>query len=138
MHGKLRESVKKRASLRENINVLMVGLLFLAALILADRAGLPRKWHTAVYGTVGPFGTVIAFSPSYWRRWTFWLTIVVCLAAHTLAIYGLFEYLFTANVYPGTLIWTPVALIETFAVLVAILRVERRLEHKRKGGGIVS
>jgi hypothetical protein len=133
MHGKLRESIKRRASARENIGVLVAGLLFLAALVLADRAGMPRKWHTAIYATAGPFGTVIVFSPSYWRRWTFWLTIAVCLAVHALAIYALFEHVFPANAYPGILIWTPIAFVETFAVLVAVLRVERRLKHKKEG-----
>ena len=131
MHGQLRDSLKRRASVRENIAIVVVGLVSLAFVILADRAGMPRKWHTAIYGTGVPFGVVIVFSPNQWRRRAFWLTIAACLAVHTLAIYSLFEYVFTTGVYPGILIWTPIAFVETFAVLIAVLRVERKFRGNK-------
>ena len=105
--------------------------------MLADRAGIPRKWHTAIYGTLIPFGVAITYSPSYWRRWTFWLTIVICLAVHALAFWSLFVYVFTKSMYPGLLVWTPVVFVEAFALLIAAIRVEKNLNGK-KARNIVS
>ena len=126
MHGKLRESIKRRTTLRENVGLVICAVVFLVLMILADRAGLPRKWRTAAYGTVLPSWVVITFFPTHWRRWTFWLSIAICLGIHTLAIYSLFKYVFV-SAYPGMLIWTPVAFASVFLVIVAVLRLERKL-----------
>jgi hypothetical protein len=125
MHGKLRESVKRGASIRENISLAIGAVIFLVLMILADRAGFPRKWRTAIFGTVVPFWATVAYSQSHWRRWPFWLSIAICFGVHSLAFWYLFKYVFV-SAYPGILIWTPVVLVWTFVVFIVVMRLEQK------------
>jgi hypothetical protein len=130
VHAKLRQSIKRRASIQENIGVALGAAVFLVLMVIADRAGLPRKWRMAIYGTVVPYWTTVTFSKSHWRRWAFWLSVTFCLVIHISATYIAFEYIFV-TIYPGTLVWTPVVFVWTFVVFVAVVRMEERLAGKK-------
>jgi hypothetical protein len=116
---------------RENLSIFAAAAITLALLVIADHYGLPHKWQTAIFGTVVPFTVVVLWCPLRWRRWSFWASISICLAIHTLAIWGLFEYVIL-GVAPGWLLWTPIASVEAFALLVVVTRFEKKLTGKGK------
>jgi|SRR6185437_5023350 len=116
-------------STKENIIVGLCMVATLALLILADRNGLPQKWHTAIFGTVAPFGFVVATYPRRWGTWSFWAAFSICFAVHLLAVWILFQYVIL-GVAPGWALWTPIAFVECFVLLVAVRRIENRLLGK--------
>jgi len=131
MHEQLRKRLKRRAVVGENLGAVLGALVALALVILADRRGLPHKWHTAIYGTIVSFGPALMGNRRQWRRWTFWLSVLTCLAVHTLAMWCLFQYIFV-TIAPGILFWLPVACIEAFAVLLALPTVEKLLTGEKQ------
>lgn len=116
----------------ENIGVFIAGLIVLGLLIVATQRGMPQKWHAAVIGTVAPFTLVVMGVRVAWSRWSFWAALAVCLAVHIAAIWLFFQYVLLNVQNFGTLYWFPVALVETFVLLIAVKKVEERLTGKRQ------
>jgi hypothetical protein len=121
--------VKKRFLNRENFILGLCGAAMLALVLIADHNGLPQKWHTAIFGTVAPFCIVLMCYPLRWRRWSFWVAFAICLVVHLVAIWVLFQYLIL-GVAPGWLLWTPIAFVESFLLLVTIKLIENKLLGK--------
>ncbi|MGB6822662.1 MAG: hypothetical protein WBE21_11325 [Candidatus Acidiferrales bacterium] len=121
--------MKNRSSRKQNLIIWTTGLIALALVILADHNGLPQKWHTAIFGTVAPFGFVVAIYPRRWGTWSFWAAFAICFAVHLLAMWILFQYVIL-GVAPGWALWTPIAFVECFVLLVAVRRIENRLLGK--------
>jgi 4-hydroxybenzoate polyprenyltransferase len=117
---------------RENIGILFGLAISLALAIIADRRGMPHKWHTAIFGTTVPFGVVVLSYPLRWRRMSFWAALTICLAIHTVAIWIFFQYVLSNTQTFGLLLWLPVAFIEAFALLLAVKRIEEKLTGKNE------
>lgn len=131
MHGKLKSRVKSSYAFWDNVITVVLLVLCLVVAILVDDKGTPRKWHTAIFGALVPFASVVM---AYWRRWSLWSTwvsIAICFCVHTLAIWCLFKYVFRDDP-PGILIWSPVAFIEAFVLLIPVKWVEEMLTGKKE------
>jgi hypothetical protein len=63
-----------------------------AAVIGADSAGMPQKWHAAILGTLVPFAAIISIRRTSWSRPSFWTTLGACFVANLLLIYIFFEF----------------------------------------------
>jgi len=120
----------KRFLTRENLLLVLAAGVALALATIADRRGLPHKWHTAIVGTVIPFWVVIISFPLRWKRWSFWAALVTCLAAHTLLIWIAFAYLMSNVRTFGLVLWYPFAFAETFALFAIVTRLEEKLGSK--------
>jgi hypothetical protein len=123
---------RKRLFSRENVGVLFGVLITLVLATIADRKGMPRKWHTAIFGTTVPFGVVVLSYPLRWRRLSFWAAVTICLGIHIVAIWILFQDVLSNVRGIGLVLWLPVAFIETFVLLVAVKRVEQKLTRKHE------
>jgi small basic protein len=131
MHEKLGK-VKKRTSVKENV-ILVLGILIgLAIVRMMDKSGMPQKWHAAVFGTIVPFGAVIASYQMRWSRWSFWLSVFFCLIIHTCLIWIFFQDTLSNSRHLGLLYWTPIALFEAFALLIAVSKIEEKLTGKKE------
>jgi ABC-type iron transport system FetAB permease component len=130
MHERLMKQRKKRVLTRENFGILVMALLALALATITDRRGMPHKWHAAILGTVIPFGVVVLSYPLRWSRWSFWVSLGICLIVHTLAIWIVFQHILSNIQNLGILLWLPIAFIEMFVLLVAVKRVEEKLTGK--------
>lgn len=132
MHGKLNSRLRKRSYVFwDNVVTVLTAVVCLAVAILVDEKSAPHKWHTAIFGTVVPFASVVMPLRRRWSAWTTWVSMAICLCVHTLAIWGLFKYVFVYDP-PGILIWFPVAFVETFVLLVAIKRVDEMMTGKKE------
>jgi hypothetical protein len=129
VHKTMGRNVKKRFLNRENFIVGLCAAATLALVLIADHNGLPRKWHTAIFGTVVPFSFVLASYASRWRRWSFWVAFAICFVVHSVAIWVLFQYLIL-GVAPGWDLWTPIVIVESFLLLVTIKIIENKLLGK--------
>ena len=132
MYEQLRTRIKRRSSMRENVGVFMVLLAVLVLGIIARQRGMPQKWHAAIIGTVVPFALVVMGIRVAWSRWSFWVSLGICLAVHIAAICFFFQYVLLNVQNFGTVYWFPVALFEAFVLLIAIKRVEEKLTGKRQ------
>jgi ABC-type iron transport system FetAB permease component len=123
---------RKRLLSRENIGILIGLVISLVLAVIADRRGMPHKWHAAIFGTTVPFGVVVLSYPLRWSRWSFWVSLGICLIVHTLAMWIIFQHILSNIQNLGILLWLPVAFIEMFVLLVAVKRVEEKLTGKRE------
>jgi hypothetical protein len=107
-----------------------VCVVTLAAAIIADRAGMPQKWHAAIFGALVPFATVVSIKRTSWLRSTFWTTLGACFAVNLLLIWIFFEFVLRNVTTFGWIWWVPVAFIETFVILHFQSLIERKLRAK--------
>lgn len=138
MHTMRAETTKpkrKRLLRRENLALLIGVAIALALATFMDRRGMPHKWHTAILGTVVPFGVVIVTFPLRWKRWSFWAALAICLAVHTILIWIFFQYVLSNVRTFGLLLWFPVPFVEMFVLFVAVKRVEEKIMGKNKPWG---
>jgi hypothetical protein len=130
MHEQVRAHKRKRSGSRDSLAILIAVVIALALARIAHRYGMPQKWHAAILGTVVPFCAVIFVCPERWKRYSFWGSVAMWLVVHTLAIYFLFSHVLSNVRTIGTLFWWPVAFVETFALLAAVIWVDEKLAHK--------
>ena len=121
-----------KRSTRENVGIALAVAISIALYFVARRNGMPQKWHAAIIGTTAPFLVAVLSYRLRWSRWSFWASVAICLAVHTLAVWIFFQYVLLNVRYVGTLFWYPVALVETFVLLVAVKRVEESLTGKQE------
>jgi hypothetical protein len=121
-----------RSSTRENIGVFVAVLIALAFATMTDRIGMPHKWHVAILVTIAPFAVVVLSYRLRWSRWSFWMSLTLCLTVHIVAIWVFFQYVLINVRNLGMLLWFPVVFVEMFVLLVAVKRVEEKLTGKRE------
>jgi hypothetical protein len=100
------------------------------AAIMTHRAGMPQKWHAAIFGALVPFATVIGIKRTSWLRSTFWMTLMVCFVVNLLLIWFFFEYILWNVTTFGWIWWVPVAFVETFVLLHFQTKRERKLRAR--------
>ena len=125
MHETTKRSIRNRASVRNWAVTLIAALLTFALLAGADNRGIPKKWVTAVMGTLVPFSYVV-YACRRQLRHSFWMSLSICLAIHSLAIWAIFQYVLVDFQNVSIWLWFPVMLIETFVLLVAVKRIEEK------------
>lgn len=115
-------------------NAVLVALAVLAVLVAVwmDKIGMSHKWHTAIFATLVPFGTVILLRRKSWPRLMFWISLWILLAAHLLLISLVFAIVLREFNVIGLLWWCPIAFIETLVLLGWEQRVEGRLRLRTK------
>jgi hypothetical protein len=134
MYGKLkRDKVKKRRWLWENSILLLIGVFgFMLASSFHNR-GIPQKWATAIVGALIPFGFVIFAFRRILFRWSFWVSLAICLTIHVLVIWVVFSYLLSGIGSFPILLWLPIMLVEVFLLLIFVKRIEEKLtgQHEK-------
>jgi|SRR5579872_1266589 len=132
MHGRLRrDSIKRRSSIWENTILALIGVFAFVAAGSAHNRGFQPKWVTALFGTLIPFCMVI-FLHRRSLRWSFWVSLTICLGVHLAAIWFFFQFVLAGFGTFSILFWLPVMLIEFFIVLMAVKRIEERLTGKKE------
>jgi len=130
MYEQLIRKKRKHLLTWENFGIVIGALVALALVTITDRRGMPHKWHTAIFGTIVPFGFVMSRFRMRWNRLSFWAALTICLAIHTAAIWIFFQYVLSNAQTIGLLLWLPLAFIEAFALLVVVKRLEEKLTGK--------
>jgi hypothetical protein len=121
-------TTKPRKPWTENAIIAIVSVAAVLMAIILDKAGMPHKWHTALFGTLVPFTTVILLRKPSWARRTFWLSLWFLLALHIVFICVVFGIVMRRVVILGLLWWLPIAFVEVFV----LLDLQRRLEKWMK------
>lgn len=121
-------TTKPRKPWTENAIIAIVSVAAVLMAIILDKAGMPHKWHTALFGTLVPFTTVILLQKPSWARRTFWLSLWFLLALHIVFICVVFGIVMRRVVILGLLWWLPIAFVEVFV----LLDLQRRLEKWMK------
>lgn len=103
---------------------------FLLAGDLHDR-GIAEKWATAILATIITFGFVAFAFRSRLRRWTFWVSFLVCITVHLLIVWAIFHVVFAQVQRFSILLWFPIMLLEIAGLLVAVKRIEESLTGER-------
>jgi hypothetical protein len=119
--------MKNSGAWTDRIVGICVGLIALFAAIMTDRAGMPQKWHAAIFGALVPFAAVVSMKRSGWSRSTFWITLGACFAVNLVLIWIFFEVVLRDVTTFGWTWWVPVAFIETFVILHFQSLIERKL-----------
>jgi hypothetical protein len=119
--------IKRNRSIREGVFLLVAGIFAYMVIAYVDSRGLDRKWATAVFGTIVPFGFVIYMHRQRLRRRSFWASVFACLVIHSTAIWVFFQYTLAAFRSLSPLLWYPVMLVEMFGLLIAVKRIEEKL-----------
>ena len=133
MYGKLKgNEIKTRGAFRENAVAVFVGLFGFALLIVLDNKGIPKKWFTAIMGTLLAFGFVIYARRGTLLRWPFWVSLSICLAVHCIAVWVFFQYVLYDVERFSILFWFPIMLVEVFVLLIVGKRIETRLTGKHE------
>src|SRR5450759_714469 len=70
------------SSTSEKMGIFLGVVVVLALAELADRNGLPQKWHAAIIGSVCPFTVVILIHRQKWNLWKFSASLTACLVVH--------------------------------------------------------
>ena len=127
MHGRLKRNKIRRRNAITNWTLTLTGaVLGFVIFVATERIGLPRKWVTAIFGTIIPFGFVICAYRGRLLRWSLWASLAICLTVHVLVIWVFFQYVLFNFQRFSILLWLPVMLIEVFVLLVAVKRVEEK------------
>jgi hypothetical protein len=116
---------------RDNVLVFLGALLALALALIAERIGLPQKWHAAIFATIVPFGVVTAMYSVRWRRWSFWVALAMCFSIHIFLIWIFFQHVISNVQTMGVAFWFPVAFVETFVVIILVRKIERGLTGEK-------
>lgn len=124
--------MRRRLLSRENEVLAAAVVVSLAAAIFVSRSGLPHKWFTAIFGTAVPFAVALVTYRTRWRRWSFWLSYLCCLALHSAGVFLLFGYGLPGDRNTGLLIWFPIVFVESFILIFAIAMIERRVFRNRE------
>jgi hypothetical protein len=133
MRGKSQRNKIRRRDSITNWTVTFVAAAVTSALLIAtNRRNIPRRWVTAIVGTLGPFSLVVYACRRLAFKWSFWTALAICLAIHLLAIWIVFQYLLAAFQTVNIWLWLPVMLMEAFVLLIAIKRISEKLTGKQK------
>jgi hypothetical protein len=134
MHGKLkRDKIKRRESL-QGWGITVFGAVMAFGLAwAADERGIPKKWVTAALATIFPFAFVLYVrrhdGP---RRWAFWASMAICLAVHAVVVGMFFQYVLADVRTFSIWFWFPIMLVEMFALIIAVKRIEDKLTGRRE------
>jgi hypothetical protein len=127
MHGKLkRNKIKRRKAITNWGITIVAAVLTFVLLVAADSRGIPKKWVTAIMGTLGPFSFVIFAYRGRLLRGSFWASLAICLAVHSVAVWTFFQYVLVNLQTFSIWFWFPVMFVEAFVLLVAIKRIEEK------------
>jgi hypothetical protein len=128
MHGKLkRNGVKRRASIVENVLIILTGAF---AFLLARNfhsGGVPQKWATALLGTLITFGFIVYAFRQRLLRWSFWASLTIGFSLHALVIFIFFQYFLNTVARFSILFWLPIMLVEVFVLLIVVKKIEEKL-----------
>ena len=131
MHEQL--DSQKHLSAREKLALVIIFAVTVVGVILSDRIGMPQKWHAAIVGTTFPFVFVIFIYPSsWWRRWSFWAALTICLITHLIAIWAFFQFALRNVNTLGWALWIPIAFVEAFVLIFAIKKIADAINGKRE------
>ena len=132
MYGRLKGTkIKRRATLLQN--AILVGIAvftFLLAGGLHDR-GIAERWATAILGTAITFGFVAFAFRSRFRRWTFWVSFLICFGVHLAAVWLIFHFVLAQVQRFSIWFGFPAMLFEAFILLIAVKRIEESLMGER-------
>lgn len=123
-------TTKPRKPWTENAIIAIVSVAAVLMAIILDKAGMPHKWHTALFGTLVPFTTVILLRKPSWARRTFWLSLWFLLALHIVFICVVFGIVMRRVVILGLLWWLPIAFVEVFVLLDLRRRLEKWMKSR--------
>jgi peptidoglycan/LPS O-acetylase OafA/YrhL len=118
--------VKRRTSFGEAVLLLLVGLTAFWLAGLSHDQDIPLKWVTALMGTAFSFGAVVYLHRKWLTRWTFWSAFLICLLAHCIIVFVFFQFVFRNVSRLSPLVWSPVMIFETFGLLIAISKIEKK------------
>jgi hypothetical protein len=133
MHGKLkRKRLRRERSLKHWTVTFLAAVLTYVLLIATQRRGVPKKWVTAIVGTLAPFSLVIYAFRRWLLRWTFWASLAMCFAVHITLVWIFFQYILSSVQTFSIWLWLPVMLIEAFVLLIIVKRLEEKLTGKHE------
>jgi hypothetical protein len=103
-----------------------------AALIGARSLGIPEKWATALMGSLLTFGGVLYAFRTHLKRWSFWLSFLIAVAAHVAATFVLMSYIFRGVQRISIFLWYPGAFAEAILLLIVVKRIEEKFTGKHE------
>lgn len=130
--GRIKQKVKRHTSLGEFAVLPLFGLATFWLAVVFHGRGIPSKWVTATMGTAVSFALVIYMHRQWLTRWTFWTALLICLLVHCVLVFVLFQFVLSDFSRVSPLLWTPVMILETFVLLIAVAKIENKFGLDRK------
>ena len=124
--------LKRKADLKENLIVALIGLIAIVASIIFNQHGLPQKWHAAIMWTGVAFGTVILSSRKKLTSWRFWLVWVSFLLLHMLMMWVIFAIILSNILVLGMLFVVPVGFLESLLLINIMSRIENAMAPPKR------
>jgi hypothetical protein len=93
---------------------------------------IPEKWATALMGSLLTFGGVLYAFRTHVKRWSFWLSFLIAVAAHVAATFVLVNYVFRDVQRISILLWYPGAIAEAILFLIVVKRIEEKFTGKHE------
>ena len=119
-------ALRKQTSISDDVFGWIGLLLGLVAVIILDKRSPPHKWHAAVMWTFLALFGLLIFGRNKRNSRVFWMFWATCLVLHGCAMWLIFGQLFPRLIL-GTLYVVPLAYAESIFLLVAFLKLERRV-----------
>ncbi len=133
MYGKLKKAELRKRERFANVKIILISAIctfFL--LVAADNRDISRKWVTAIIGTAGPFILVLYAFRRRLSRWSLWVAVFLCLAAHSLIFFFFFQYVLASVQWFSIWLMLPVMIVETFVLLILVKRIEEGFTGRRE------
>jgi len=123
---------KKHTSFGEAVVLALFGVAAFWLAVTFHGRGIPSKWVTATVETAASFGIVVYMHRRWLTRWTFWTAMLICFLVHCVLVFVFFQFVLRDFTRFSPLLWSPVMVFETFALLIAIAKLERKFGLDRK------
>lgn len=120
------EEAKNGRSVSEAWALLLAGVITFFLIGEFHDRGISQKWITTIVGTLVPFGLVLYGNRRSLWRWTLWASLAICLVAHCALMGFTFVYVFRQVAEFSILLWSPIMVLEFFALLFAVRELEKK------------
>ena len=121
-----KEEGKNTSSVREVWVLLLVGVITFFLIGEFHDRWISQKWITTIVGTLVPFGLVLYGNRGSLWRGTLWASLAICLVAHAALMGFTIVYVFRQVAAFSILWWSPVMVLEFFALVFAVRKLEKK------------
>ena len=130
MNGPKKDETKNGGSLNEAWVLVLIGVITFFLIGEFHDQGVSQKWITTIVGTIVPFGLVMYGNRRSLGRPTLWVALAICLVVHCALMAIIVGYVFRNLVTVSILLWSPIMVLEFFALLFALRKLEQKLSGK--------
>jgi hypothetical protein len=106
-------------------------LAFFFCLVFKCR-DIAEKWVTATIGSIATFSFVIYAFRTHLLRWSFWVSLAICLSIHSVLVWIFFCYALKDIRRFSIWLWLPILFAEVFVLLILVKRIVEKFTGKHE------